>query len=398
MTVHAPTPGRTHRPVESRYADRHRHAISRATRSLARDTLRTITTVAHAATTPLLPDDYLELVDPLAGGPLRAQVSAVRPETSDAVTIVLRPGRGWQGHTPGQYLRIGVDIDGVRLWRAYSITSPSTTAAFSQRSIRSGSVSGTVSITVKAIPDGVVSNHLVRHLQPGAIVSLEQAAGDFTLPAQPPAKALFVTGGSGITPVMGMLRHHLADLDDVVVVHSAPTPADVIFAAELRAWDRSGQLRLIEQHTNEDGLLSTQQLRQLVPDIDQRETWACGPAGMTDALADLFESNGWADRLHIERFRPALGAVGDGGTIEFAKTGTRVAAAGDTTLLAAGEDAGVLMPSGCRMGICFGCVLPLQDGSVKDLRTGDVTTASPGDGVLVQTCISAAAGPCTLAG
>lgn len=376
MTVHAP--------------------LSRASRTLARDALSALTTVAHAAATPLVPDDYLDLVDPLAGGSLRAQVTEVRPETSDAATIVLRPGRGWQGHVPGQYLRIGVDIDGIRLWRAYSITSGSTSAAFSHRSIRSGSVSGTVTITVKAIPGGLVSSHLVHRLRPGAIVALEPASGDFTLPARPPAKTLFVTGGSGITPVMGMLRQHLDDLDDVVLVHSSPTPADVIFADELRAWGSSGRLRLIEQHTDRHGVLTPEALRLLVPDLDQRETWACGPAGMTDALGDLYEDNGWAARLHIERFRPNLAAVGDGGTVVFATSGTSVEVPGDTTLLAAGEDAGVLMPSGCRMGICFGCVLSLQEGAVKDLRTGDITTASPGDGVLVQTCISAAAGPCTL--
>ena len=260
--------------------------------------------MAHAATTPLLPDDYLDLVNPLASGSLRAQVTEVRPETADAVTIVLRPGRGWQGHVPGQYLRIGVDIDGVRLWRAYSITSASTSAAFSSRSIRSGSVSGTVTITVKAIPDGVVSNHLVRQLRPGAIVALEQAAGDFTLPTQPPAKALFVTGGSGITPVMGMLRQHLADLDDVVLVHSAPTSADVIFAAELRGWKESGRLRLIEQHTDDHGLLSAQQLRRLVPDIDQRETWACGPAGLTRCPVRAVRSER-LDRTTAHRAIPA---------------------------------------------------------------------------------------------
>ena len=63
-------------------------------------------------------------------------------------------------------------------------------------------------------------------------------------------------------------------------------------------------------------------------------------------------------------------------------------------LLEAGEAAGVLMPSGCRMGICFSCVLPLREGAVRDLRDGQITTAEPGDTILVQTCISAAAGPC----
>jgi ferredoxin len=73
-----------------------------------------------------------------------------------------------------------------------------------------------------------------------------------------------------------------------------------------------------------------------------------------------------------------------------------VEADGATSLLDAGESAGQLMPSGCRMGVCFGCVIPLKEGSVRDLRNGEVTTAEPGDGVKIQTCISAAAGPCHL--
>jgi ferredoxin len=103
-----------------------------------------------------------------------------------------------------------------------------------------------------------------------------------------------------------------------------------------------------------------------------------------------------ADRLHTERFRPSVVVAGDGGTVTFTATGRSVAAGGDVPLLAAGEDAGVLMPSGCRMGICYGCVLPLRSGAVRDLRTGDLTTAAPGDDVKVQTCVSAAAGDCAL--
>jgi ferredoxin len=89
-------------------------------------------------------------------------------------------------------------------------------------------------------------------------------------------------------------------------------------------------------------------------------------------------------------------AAGDGGTVTFAKSATVLDAAGDQTLLDAGEAAGVLMPSGCRMGICFGCVAPLRQGAVRDLRNGDITTAAPGDNVLIQTCVSAAAGTCDI--
>jgi ferredoxin len=117
---------------------------------------------------------------------------------------------------------------------------------------------------------------------------------------------------------------------------------------------------------------------------------------MLDALEARWGVDGSADRLHTERFRPTVITAGDGGTVTFAKSATVVDAEGSQTLLDAGEAAGVLMPSGCRMGICFGCVAPLRQGAVRDLRTGDVTTASPGDNVQIQTCVSAAAGTCEI--
>jgi ferredoxin-NADP reductase len=334
---------------------------------------RALRSLAALATTPLLPADYLDLVAPLrAGAPLRARIVAVRPETRDAVTLELAPGRSWQGHTPGQYVRLGVDVDGVRQWRAYSVTS------------RPGEK--TIRITVKAIPDGVVSNHLVRSAKVGALLHLDQAAGDFVLDG--PAKVLFVTAGSGITPVMGMLRSH--DLLDAVVVHSSPTREDAVFGEELRALHAAGRIRLIERFTDSEGMLDVAELGTLVPDLADRVAYGCGPTGLLDALeAHLPE-------VRTERFRPVVITPGEGGTVAFARSGQVVATDGATTLLAAGEAAGVLMPSGCRMGICFGCVLPLKQGAVRDLRNGALTTAAPGDGVLIQTCISAAAGACDL--
>ncbi|KNX38682.1 ferredoxin reductase [Luteipulveratus halotolerans] len=340
--------------------------------------------VVKAATTPLLPEDYVDLIDPLRSRTqLRGRVVAVTPETADAVTVTIRPGRGWRGHVPGQYLRVGVDVDGVRLWRAYSITSGPRT-------------DGCVEITVKAISGGAVSTHLVRSLRVGQVVQMEQADGEFVLPPTLPGKMLLVTGGSGITPVMGILRHTVDRLDDVVLLHSAPRPEDVIFADELRALAADGRISLQERHTDVHGMLDTAELDALVPDWRERETFACGPAAMLDALESHWAASELADRLTIEQFRPALAATGEGGTVHFTGLDRDVDCSGSSPILDAGEEAGVLMPSGCRMGICFGCVLPLREGSVRDLRTGEVTTASPGDGVLVQTCISAAAGRCDI--
>jgi stearoyl-CoA 9-desaturase NADPH oxidoreductase len=242
----------------------------------------------------------------------------------------------------------------------------------------------------------VVSNHLVHHAQAGIIVQLDQAAGEFVLPAARPRKALFVTAGSGITPVIGMLRNAGHDLNDVVMIHSAPTPDDVIFADELHSLDSAGRIRLVVRHTDADGMLDPAELADLVPDLADRETWACGPIGLLDALEEHWAANDWADLLHTERFRPAVRVTGEGGTVSFTKSGTSVDAEGSTPILDVGEQAGVLMPFGCRMGICFGCVAPLREGSVRDLRNGEITTASPGDGVVVQTCINAAAGACDI--
>jgi ferredoxin-NADP reductase len=345
--------------------------------------------LAGMVATPLVPSDYLDLLDPLrSGSALRGRLVEVRPETADAATLVIRPGRGWRGHVPGQYLRIGVDVDGVRLWRSYSLTSPADRP------------DGCLCVTVKVQPGGKVSEHLVRRARPGLVVQLDQAAGEFVLSAESsggvPDKALFVTAGSGITPVMGMLRSAGPALRDVVVVHSAPTADDVIFGDELRRLAATGRVRLVERHTRIDGHVKPDQLADLVPDLAERQTWACGPAAMLDALEEHWAVLGLRDQLHTERFSAPALVTGEGGEVTFGRSAVTVQAPGGTALLDAGEAAGVLMPSGCRMGICFGCVVPLRTGAVRDLRDGALTTAVEGDGVLVQTCINAAAGACEL--
>lgn len=345
--------------------------------------------VAEAAVTPLELDDVLDVFNPLRrGAELRARIVEVRPETHQSATLVLQPGRDWSGHVPGQYVRVGVDVDGVRLWRTYSLTH-------GPRADRR------ISITVKAIPDGVVSNHLVRRARPGQMIQLAQAQGEFVLPHPLPGKLLLVTGGSGITPVIGMLRNLFSRAErphvDIVLLHSALSQSEVIFGRELRQYADAGWLRLVELHTDTHGLLDVGDLDTIVPDLDERVAYACGPAGLLDALQEHYDERGLA--LATERFRPVTVAAGEGGTVSFT-SGVTVDADGATPILDAAESAGVLMPSGCRMGICMGCVLPMKEGVVRDLRNGALTVAVPGEtgpgGVPIQTCINAAAGPCHL--
>ena len=362
-------------------------ATATGTRGSPLGSLRTgLGRLVGRVTTPLLPADYLDVIDPLlATNPLRGRIVGVHPETRDAATLVIRPGRGWRGHVPGQYLRLGVDVDGVRHWRSYSLTS------------RAKRADGCLSITVKAVPGGVVSNHLVRRAVIGDIVHLDLPAGGFTLGTPLPAKILFVTAGSGITPVIGMLRNLPPGAHaDIVVVHSAPSADAVVFGGELRMLARRGLIRLVEIHTGTGGRLDRARLSEMVDDLHERHTWACGPSGLLEMVENHWESAGIGDRLHTERFRPALIAPGEGGTVRFAATGTVVETGGSQSLLDAGEAAGVLMPSGCRMGICFGCVASLRRGAVRDLRSGELTVAAEGDNVIVQTCISGAAGDCDI--
>ena len=357
--------------------------------------------LAEAATTPLLPADYLDLVAPLRSGTdLRARIVSVTPETRDAATLVLKPGADWAGHVPGQYLRIGIDVDGVREWRAYSLT-------------HGPRPDGLISITVKAVPDGKVSNHLVHVAKPGTLVHLEQAAGDFVLD-EDATQLLFVTAGSGVTPVIGMLRNlfpvsdsGVVDLPrsaglDIVVVHVAPSEPDSIFLDNLRELDRHGAVRLVPRYDDVHGVLDVADLATLVPDLAQRTTYACGPSGLLDALTEHHRAAGLT--LFTEQFR-ARQFVGhsleaaEGGTLTLAD-GRTVEADGATPLLDVAEAAGALMPSGCRMGVCFGCVIPLKEGAVRNLRNGAITTVDPissaAGGVPIQTCINAAAGACSI--
>lgn len=340
--------------------------------------------VAARMTTPLLPDDYFRLLNPLwTGRELRGRVIEVRPETDDAASLVIKPGWGWSFDSlPGQYVGIGVQVEGRWQWRSYSLTS---VPEVRQRHI---------TVTIKAMPEGRLSSHLVRGLDPGTIVRLALPRGDFVLPDPPPERILFWTGGSGITPVVAMLRtlQRRATMTDVVHLHSAPSAAQFIFRDELH---RLGAAQVgYALHENLDdvhGLFDLAALDEVCPDWSRREVWVCGPPSMLGAAERHWTRAGRAAHLHVERFSLGPTASGTGGEVTFARSGRSTTADGASSVLEVGERLGVRMPFGCRMGICHTCVLPLTAGTVKDLRSGVEHTAPQ----RVQTCVNVASGDCT---
>jgi ferredoxin-NADP reductase len=339
--------------------------------------------------TPLLPDDYLELINPLwSTQELRGRIERIDRETPDAVTVLIRPGYEWPGHRPGQYLRIGVVVNGVHHWRAYSLTTDP------------GRPDGFIGITPKTVDAGTVSPFLVQAARPGDIVRLGGVEGTFFLPEPPPPKLLFISAGSGITPIMSMLRAlDRADaLDDVVHIHSARTAEHVIFGKRLADLDaRHPGYGLHLQLTGADGRIAPADLDRLCPDWRERRTFASGPRELLDALVAHWDADGDPALLEMERFQPVIGGdvpAGEGGRITFAKSGIEAESDGATPILVAGEEAGATLPYGCRMGICHTCIGRLCSGEVRDLRTGEVTGV---EGEMVRTCVNAPEGPVEIA-
>ena len=332
---------------------------------------------------PLLPDDYLELINPLwSTQELRGRIQRIEPQAGNSATIVIKPGYDWDGFEPGQYLRVGVIVDGVHHWRAYSITS------------EPGRHDGAIAITPKMVPEGKVSPHFVRQAKPGAIVRLGGVEGTFVLPDPLPEKLLFISAGSGITPIMSMLRSldERDEINDVVHLHSDRTPDDVIFGHQLRDIDaRQNGMRMHIQLTGEKGRIAPPHLDELCSDWRERETLMSGPAGLLDAMSEHWEEHGDPDRLHSERFQPKIdcGEEGEGGTINFLKSETEAETDGSKPILVAGEETGLDLPFGCREGICHTCIGKLCSGRVRDMRNGQITGT---DGEMIRTCIHAPEG------
>jgi stearoyl-CoA 9-desaturase NADPH oxidoreductase len=339
--------------------------------------------------TPLLPDDYLELINPLwSTQELRGRIERIEQETPDAVSILIRPGFEWEGHRPGQYLRIGVIVDGVHHWRAYSLTTDP------------GRPDGLIGITPKLVEAGKVSPYLVQRARLGDIVRLGGVEGTFVLPDPPPRRLLFVSAGSGITPIMSMLRalDRREALDDAVHIHSSRTLDRVIFGEQLRDLDsRHPGYRPHLRITGETPRFAPAELDALCPDWRRRHAFVSGPGELLDALSRHWRDEGDPGLLEMERFQPVIGGdavAGGGGSIRFTRSGVEANSDGGTPILVAGEEAGAELPFGCRMGICHTCIGRLCSGKVRDLRTGEVYGQ---EDEMVRTCVNAPEGDVEIA-
>lgn len=319
------------------------------------------------------------LAAPDIDGPLICH--AVLPVTHDVRTFVLgAPSPRLFRFDPGQYLTITVPAGS----RCYTISSPPSRPFM-------------LSITVKRSPGGAVSNWMHDNLRPGGRVPVTGPFGRFSCAHHPARSYLFLSAGSGITPLMSMTRTlcDLASGADVVFVHSARTPADLIFRSELAALaEGSPMLRLafVCEDAPGDwvgyrGRLSAGLLEAIAPDLLSREVFACGPDGYMASVRAMLRQAGFDfGHYHEESFafeKPtAAQSVSDvratapagpvGFTVEFSRSGRTVRCEPGTFILDAAMRAGITLPSSCGEGMCGTCKSTLVSGSVDMTHNGGI--------------------------
>lgn len=320
-------------------------------------------------------DRYTEIVDPVwIKGAARAKVVAVRRQSARSVTLTLEPNAAFAGFRAGQHINLSVEIDGRRRTRPYS---PANAEG-----------SRLIELTVGLHDGGLVSTYLYENAKPGMTVGLDSVGGDFSMPDERPRRILFVSGGSGITPVMSMLRTLLAEgfTGEIAFVHYARSAEEACYRDEL---DALPGVKVLHGYTRDDrgadldGYFAPHHLSAAM--ADPEAVYVCGPPALVDAVRTL------CPQALSESFVPpvfAAPADSSGGTVTFTGSGVEVTDSGKT-LLEQAEAAGLKPDSGCRMGICFSCTRTKTQGAVRNLLNGSVSTDACED---IRICITAPVG------
>lgn len=352
---------------------------------MAHKLARLVETIVEQVATPYPVDRYLELIDPMiTWRDTRAKITDVRRQTDRSVTLTLRPTRQWTGHQAGQYVEVSVVVDGVRHRRFFS---PAGAAQHAD----------SLELTITAHSGGFISRYLRENARPGMVLSLGAPAGEFTLPAARPTRTVLVSGGSGITPVLSMLRTLLADghTEPITFVHYARTPDDVPYRTELEALDRTLAHVDVQFHytrTDDAEHFAPSHLDGLA-DADGAQVFLCGPTSLMNAVREYADERGLADRLFSEAFTIDTAPVLDPNepiTGDVTYTEADVTTPNDgRTLLEQAEAAGLNPEFGCRMGICFSCTKVRKSGCTRNILTGELDSEPDQH---IQICVNAPVG------
>lgn len=304
-----------------------------------------------------------------------ARIVERRVQAKNTVTLELQPNKHFLGFNAGQHINVTVEVNGVRLTRSYSLTNIPNKK-------------GVLAITVKAVEHGKVSSYLCQKAQVGEIVEIGQAFGEMTLTTAPSKPSVFLAAGSGITPLMSLIRHLTAEqlTQPLTLIYWAKTRAELCFVQELRQLAANHQnFHVTFALTNEAQLLAgelnrrpdAELLNNTIPNLESCQVFACGNAGFVDSIRQLIGQKVFS--FHAESFTPpvfanvtssALGTV----RVELKASQKTLELSAGQPLLNALEAQGIQMSSGCRMGICNTCACSKLSGTTQDLNTGELTT------------------------
>jgi ferredoxin-NADP reductase len=297
---------------------------------------------------------------------------------------------------PGQFITLQLEIDGRPISRCYTISSPPTRPHL-------------IAITVKRVIGGPVSNWLHDNLTPGTRITVLAPLGQFILSGPPAPKYLFLSAGSGITPVMSMTRT-LFDLGsdaDIAFIHNARSPADIIFRRELEAIAAvMPNIRVLhiceidypsERWTGLHGRITTAALQAIAPDLTERITYTCGPPAYMAAVRRVLDEVGYdMANYHEESFdfdslpadeqnaadphHLADGTNGDQPpsadvptfSVEFVRSGRTITCTAEQYVLDAALAAGMHPPLSCSQGMCGTCKTTMLEGTVDMQHNGGI--------------------------
>jgi ferredoxin-NADP reductase len=315
---------------------------------------------------PRSPDEYLQALHPdWALERVVARVQDVRREARDTTSLYLQPSRNWRTHRAGQHVLLTVELCGVQYTRCFSLSAAQRGRA-------------PLRITLKAYGEGLVSRWARDEARPGDRVVLSQAQGEFVLPEPIPDRLLFLSGGSGMTPLLAMAQA-LVDggyRGSLRWLHSERN--EVPLLDEMRAACAALDTKLDVHRTggcSPSAPLTGADLAARVPDYRERHLFVCGPPGLADTATRLYAEADRAQLVHHEDFgtpraRALLAAANDAPSVLLGRSRRRIRAQPGLSFLELAELAGVHPPHGCRRGICQTCKCIKRFGTVRNVLTG----------------------------
>ncbi|WP_374632556.1 2Fe-2S iron-sulfur cluster-binding protein [Paracoccus sp. (in: a-proteobacteria)] len=328
------------------------------------------------------------------------ECAMVVPETADTATFTFRaPSGAWFDYQPGQFVTLDLPVPGGNVQRTYTISS-------------SPSRPLSISVTVKAQPGSVGGRWMIDHLRPGTRLKAFGPAGIFSFLRHEAPKYLFISAGSGITPLMSMTTWawDSGEMPDIVFVNAARTPSDIIFRQRLEGMaDRVPGLQLRFSVEEPDpfrtwhgyrGRLNQIMLGLMAPDYLEREVFCCGPEPFMQAVRDMLVALGFdMERYHQESFgapirneaeAPVIDDVipdeATGAQITFEASGVTAKCQETDTVLAVAKANGLNIPSGCTFGLCGTCKIRKTSGEVHMVHNGGISDEDIEDGYILACC------------